>query len=136
MLSTREELLKKLRLGEDSFFELKEVRTAGSKIKGPTQDALADEMAAFANSLGGVLLLGVSDDRDVVGIPEGYLDAAEELVQKACQQSVRPALAPIIEKMTLPDFEFQEKLIIRIEVKPSVFVHESPGGVLSPGRFR
>ena len=128
MLSTREELLKKLRLGEDSFFELKEVRTAGSKIKGPTQDALADEMAAFANSLGGVLLLGVSDDRDVVGIPEGYLDAAEELVQKACQQSVRPALAPIIEKMTLPDFEFQEKLIIRIEVKPSAFVHESPGG--------
>lgn len=53
MLLTRAELLEKLRLGEDTFFELKEVRTAGSKIKGPTQDMLADEMAAFANSSGG-----------------------------------------------------------------------------------
>lgn len=128
MLSTREDLLEKLWLGEDSFFELKEIRTAGSKIKGPTQDALADEMAAFANSLGGVLLLGVSDDRDVVGIPAECLAAAEELVQKACLQSIRPALAPIIEKITLPDFECHERPVIRIEVKPSCFVHESPGG--------
>ena len=30
--------------------------------------------------------------------------------------------------MTLPDFEFREQPIIRIEVKPSIFVHESPGG--------
>lgn len=128
MLLTREELLEKLRLGEDTFFELKEVRTAGSKIKGPTQDVLADEMAAFANSAGGVLLLGVNDDREVIGIPEEHLEAMEEVIQKACQQSIRPPLAPVIEKMTLPDFEFREQPIIRIEVEPSIFVHESPGG--------
>lgn len=128
MLSTREELLKKLRLGKDSFFAFKEVRTVGGKIKSPTVDALADEMAAFANSFGGVLLLGVNDDCEVIGIPEEHLEAMEEVTQKACQQSIRPPLAPVIEKMKLPDFEFREQPIIRIEVEPSIFVHESPGG--------
>ena len=32
--------------------------------------------------------------------------------------------------MTLPDFEFREQPIIRIEVGPSIFVHESPRGYL------
>lgn len=85
-------------------------------------------MAAFANSSGGVLLLGVNDEREVIGIPEEHLEAMEEVVQKACQRSIRPPLAPVIEKMTLPDFEFREQPIIRIEVEPSIFVHESPGG--------
>lgn len=128
MLSTREELLKKLRLGKDSFFDFKEVRAVGSKIKSPTVEALADEMAAFANSFGGVLLLGVNDDREAIGIPEEHLEAMGEMIQKACPQLIRPPLAPGIEKMTLPDFEFREQPIIRIEVKPSIFVHESPGG--------
>lgn len=128
MLSTREELLKKLRLGKDSFFDFKGVRTVGGKIKSPTVEALADEMAAFANSFGGVLLLGVNDDREVIGIPEELLEAMGEMIQKACLQLIRPPLAPVIEKMTLPDFEFREQPIIRIEVKSSIFVHESPGG--------
>lgn len=130
MLSTREELLKKLRLGKDSFFDFKEVRAVGSKIKSPTVEALADEMAAFANSSGGVLLLGVNDNREVIGVLKEYLEAMEEVIRKACQQSIRPPLAPVIEKITLPDFEFREQPIIRIEVEPSIFVHESPGGYL------
>ncbi len=59
MFATRSELLEKIRLGEDNFLELKEVRFAGGKIRGPEQNDLADELAAFANSRGGVLLLGV-----------------------------------------------------------------------------
>ena len=55
MLATRSELLEKIRLGEDSFLELKEVKFAGGKVRGPSQDRLADELAAFANSSGGVL---------------------------------------------------------------------------------
>ena len=128
MLASQEELLRKLRLGKDSFFDFKEVRTAGRKVKSPTMETLADEMAAFANSVGGVLLLGVNDGREVIGIPEEHLEAMGEMIQKACQQSIRPPLAPVIEKMTLPDFEFREQPIIRIEVEPSIFVHESPCG--------
>lgn len=58
MWATRSELIEKIRLGEDSFLELKEVKFAGGKLSGPKQDSLADELAAFANSAGGVLLLG------------------------------------------------------------------------------
>ena len=131
MLATRSELLEKIRLGEDTFLELKEVKFAGGKVRGPTQDGLADELAAFANSAGGVLLLGVEDtSREVLGIPMERLDAVERLVRDACEQSIKPPLAPIIERMTLPDIAGIEQPVIRLAVERSLFVHQSPGGYL------
>lgn len=131
MLATRSELLEKIRLGEDSFLELKEVRFAGSKLRGPTQDDLADELAAFANSAGGVLLLGVEDkSRMIIGIEINKLDAVETVLREACEQSIRPSLAPVIERLTLPDTAGMDQPVIRVEVKRSLFVHQSPGGYL------
>ena len=104
MFAMRSELLEKIRLGEDSFLELKELRFAGGRIRGPTQDDLADELAAFANSRGGVLLLGVHDrTREVLGIPIDRLDAAEALVRQACEDSMEPPGVPVIERINLPD---------------------------------
>ena len=105
-----------------------EVRFRENNVWSPTPDVLADEMAAFANSSSGGLLLGVSDDGKVVGISKGDLDAVEKVVRKATLQSVCPPLAPIIEKLTLPDDDGLALPFIRIEVEPSIFVHESPGG--------
>src|SRR6218665_377530 len=124
MLATRSELLEKIRLGEDTFLELKEVKFAGGKVRGPTQDGLADELAAFANSTGGVLLLGVEDARrEITGIPVERLDSVESRVREACEQSIKPPLAPIIERMTLPDVAGMEQAVIRVEVARSLFVH-------------
>lgn len=129
MLATRTELLEKIRLGEDSFLELKEVRFAGGKIRGPAQHDLADEVAAFANTRGGVLLLGVHDKtRDVLGIPIDRLDAVEALVRQACEDSIKPTAAPVIERINLPDSGGVDQPVLRVEVPPSLFVHESPGG--------
>lgn len=131
MLAIRSELLEKIQLGEDTFLELKEVKFAGGKLKGPSQDDLADELAAFANSAGGVLLLGVEDtSREVLGIPVERLDAVEALVRQSCEDSVKPQLAPIIERLTLPDSGGMERPILRVEVARSLFVHQSPGGYL------
>lgn len=127
MLSTREELLEKLRSGKDGRFDFCEVRAVDGKIKESTQDVLADEMAAFANSSGEVLLLGISDDGKVVGIPEEDLDAVEKAVRKTALQFVCPPLAPIIEKLTLPDDDGRALPVIRVEVVTSNCVHESPG---------
>lgn len=131
MLTTRSALLEKIRLGEDSFFELKEVRLAGGKIRGPSQDSLADELAAFANSAGGVLLLGVEDSsRTVLGIPLEHLDAVEALLRAACEQSVKPPLMPIIERLNLPDWSGAEQAVMRVAVGRSLFVHQSPAGYM------
>ena len=54
------DLIDKIRLGEDSYLELKEVRFAGHKVSAPHKDSLADELAAFANSRGGVCVLGAA----------------------------------------------------------------------------
>lgn len=131
MLDMRSVLLEKIRLGEDSFLELKEVRFAGNKIRGPSQNELADELAAFANSAGGVLLLGVEDgSREVVGINIDKLDAVEALLRQACEDSVEPPLAPIIERLTLPDVIGNEQPVIRVEMVRGLFVHQSPGGYM------
>ncbi len=129
MLATRTELLVKIGLGEDSFLELKEVRFAGTRIRGPEQDDLADELAAFANTRGGVLVLGVDDKtRAVIGIPLERLDAVEALVRQACEDSIKPALAPVIERLRLPDVAGIEQPVLRVETPRSLFVHQSPGG--------
>jgi ATP-dependent DNA helicase RecG len=128
---TREELLSKLALGEDGTFELKDVRFAGDKVKGPSQDVLADEIAAFANARGGVVLLGVDDTtREVRGIPLDRLDAVESLVREACESSVKPPVAPLIERVMLPAADGTEVAALRIDVDRSLTVHQSPSGYL------
>ena len=129
MSSARSELLEKIRLGEDHFLELKEVRFAGGQIRGPEQDKLADEIAAFSNSRGGVLLLGVHDEtREIIGIPIEQLNAVEALVRQACEDSLKPPVAPIIERMTLPNSLGDEKGILRVQVLRGLTIHQSPGG--------
>jgi hypothetical protein len=39
---TREEILERIRLGEDSAFEMKSVQFAGERVTGPRRDALAE----------------------------------------------------------------------------------------------
>ncbi len=129
MFATRSELLEKIRLGEDSFLELNEIRLAGEKIRGPEQNDLANELAAFANGSGGVLLLGVHDKtREALGIPLDRLDAVEALVRQACEDSINPPCVATIERMSLPDNAGVEQPVIRVEVPRSLFVHQSPGG--------
>lgn len=131
MLDAPEQLLRKIRLGEDSFLECKEMVFAGSKVKGPARNDLADELAAFANSRGGVLVLGVEDkSRDIRGIPLDRLDTAVRYVSEVAQDSIRPSLDPLIERLELPDTSGRTQAIVRVEVVRSLFVHESPSGYL------
>ena len=69
MFERPEELLRKIHLEENSLLELKTVRFRGNQVSDPHHDELADELAAFVKTLGGVLVLGVDDQtRDVIGI--------------------------------------------------------------------
>ena len=131
MFDSKKELQDKIRLGEDAFLEYKEVRFAGSRVQEPHRDSLANELASFANGRGGVFVLGVEDmTHEVIGIPQDRLDAVERYVFEIVRDSIKPPLHPLIERLELPDSIGHEQPVIRVEVQPSLFVHESPGGYL------
>ena len=130
MFGNESDLIEKIRLGEDSFLELKEVRFSGSRVAAPHRDSLADELAAFANSRGGVCVLGVDDAKQVLGVPLQRLDVLETFVRQLCQDSINPPLAPVIERLTLPSSSGERLPVLRVAVSQSLFVHRSPGGYL------
>lgn len=130
MWASAAELQEKIRLGEDSFLELKEVRFAGQKVTAPHRDSLADELAALANSRGGVCVLGVDDERTVLGIPLDRLDSLEDFVRQLCLDAVTPPLSPVIERLTLANRAGELLPVLKVEQPRSLFVHRSPGGYL------
>lgn len=129
MFDSLKELLDAIRLGEDSFLELKEVRFSGARVSEPRRDALADELAAFANRRGGTFVLGVDDStRDVLGIPEESLDVVERYVREVCNDSITPPLVADIKRLLLPATTGEEAAVLRVDVPQGLFVHRSPGG--------
>jgi ATP-dependent DNA helicase RecG len=130
MFNNIADLIDKIRLGEDSYLELKEVRFAGERVSAPHRDSLADELAAFANSRGGVCVLGVDDAREVLGVPLDRLDLVEDFVRQICLDSIAPPLAPVIERLNLPSSSGEQLPVLKIDVTGSLFVHKSPGGYL------
>ena len=125
----RDELARRIRLGEDSTLELKRVLLAGSKVTAPKRDEFADELTAMANGWGGTVVLGVEDkSHDVLGIPFDQLDAVETWVREICNDSVTPPLDALIRKIELPGAGGGLVVVICVEIVRSLFVHKSPGG--------
>lgn len=125
----RDELARRIRLGEDSTLELKQVLLAGSKVAAPRRDEFADELASMANGRGGTILLGVEDkSREILGIPVDRLDAVEAWVREICNDSVKPPLDMEIRKVELPSADGSLVAVICVEIVRSLFVHKSPSG--------
>ena len=128
MFDSPEELLGKIRLGEDTSLELKAVRFRGDRVE-PRRDDLADELAAIANTHDGVLVLGVDDKtRDILGIPVERLEAVERYVYEICNESIKPPVIFRSFRMELPDGAGAPQPLLKVEVPRSLFVHKSPGG--------
>ena len=123
------DLARRIRLGEDSALELKQVTVSGSRVTAPRRNDVADELGAFANGRGGELLLGVDDaTRRVTGIPLDALDVVETWVREICNDTLKPPLDATIRKVELltPTGELVPVLLVAVE--RSLFVHKSPGG--------
>ena len=154
MAMQRDDLMQRIRLGEDSTLEpspglrppsprgrrvvfdysdrpleLKRVLLAGSRVTAPRRDEMADELAAMANGWGGTIVLGVDDKtRGVLGIPVDQLDVVELWAREICKDSVTPPLDASVQKLELPDAGGGLVPVICIRLVRSVFVHKSPGG--------
>ena len=129
MYDSPEELLRKIRLGEDTSLEFKAVQFKGNKVSDPNRDDLADEIAAMANTADSVLVLGVDDKtREVLGFPLEQIDAVERFVYEICNDSIRPPIVFRAFRMELPDSTGTLRPILKVEIPRSLFVHESPKG--------
>ena len=122
-------LVRRIRLGEDSTMEFKRVVLSRGRVSNPHRNELSDELAAFANSRGGTLVLGVDDTTsNVVGIPLEHLDAVERWVCEICNDTVTPPLEMATRKIELPNATGTRVPVVRIDVDRSLFVHRSAGG--------
>lgn len=129
MFESTEELLRKIRLGEDTAVEMKSVRFRGDRVSAPARDDLGNEIAAIANTHDGVLLLGVDDEtRDIEGIPVEQLEAVERYVFEVCNDSIEPPVMFRCFRIELPDSTGELQPLLKVEIPRSLFVHEAPGG--------
>jgi predicted HTH transcriptional regulator len=120
-------LLKQISLGEDSVLELKNIEYTNDNVSGPNRNSMADEMAAMANSHGGVFVLGINDKtHEITGLPLEKLDVTETWVRNIANDLIKPPLECKIQKLSVALQE--EKNIIVIDIQRSIFVHKSPNG--------
>ena len=129
MYDSPQELLSKIRLGEDTSLELKRVGFRGEEVTEPRRDDLADEIAAIANTTHGVLVLGIDDKtKEVLGIPLERLEAVERFIFEICTDTIKPPVAFRTFRMELPDSTGRLQPILKVEIPRSLFIHKSPGG--------
>ena len=83
----RKELLELISKGESSTLEFKRKISSYQKI--------AKEISAFANTIGGYLLIGVDDDGSIVGVQSEKGDTYQ--IATACEFYIDPPLDPDID---------------------------------------
>ena len=87
-----EDILRQLRAGEDSAWEFKQIVFTGHRPIRPSRDDWADEIAAFANARGGVLLCGATDDGEAQGMSREQIVALDALLVEVSTDSIKPAV--------------------------------------------
>ena len=87
--TSRTELMRLVRGGEDTFLEL--------KVKLSNPDRIAQEIVAMANTGGGVIVFGVNDQLRVEGIEEG--EAVQDELVRICREEIVPSLIPFIDRI-------------------------------------
>lgn len=119
-----EDIERRLRSGEDSGWEFKQVEFTGNVPKSPARRDWADEITAFANTEGGVLLAGVTDDGEVIGMSREQIAGLDSHLVEVSTDSIRPPVRIRTHHLELSD----GKLVLLVEVPESDSVHESPSG--------
>jgi ATP-dependent DNA helicase RecG len=89
-LTSRSELLRLIRGGEDTYLEL--------KVKLSNSEKIAQGIIALANTDGGTIIFGVNDQLRIEGVPNP--EAVQEDLVRICREEVVPPLVPVIDCIT------------------------------------
>ena len=125
MTFTADEIRRRLRLGEDSSWEFKQIEFAGDRPVSPRRDDLADEIGAFANAGGGALLCGITDDGAAQPLTRAQLDNLERLLVEIGQDSIKPRINVSTHRIALDD----GGAALLTQIPEGYAAHTSPGGV-------
>src|SRR5882762_6976222 len=87
--TSRTELLRLIRGGEDTFLEL--------KVKLSNPEKIAQEIVALANTGGGVIVFGVNDQLRIEGVDDP--ESVQEELVRICREDIEPALVPFIDRI-------------------------------------
>jgi ATP-dependent DNA helicase RecG len=87
--TSRTELLRLIRGGEDTYLEL--------KVKLSNQEKIAQEIVALANTGGGVMIFGVSDQLRIEGVDDP--ESVQEELVRICREDIEPPLFPFIDRI-------------------------------------
>ncbi len=122
-----EEILRRLRAGEDGRNEFKRVDIEDGRITGPSGHNLAAGFVAFTNAEGGMFFLGVDDAGTPIGIPPDRLDHVEQWVVNIASDLCDPPIRPILHRVMVPADE-GEATILLAEIKRGLYVHRTARG--------
>lgn len=128
MSQRREEVLSRIRAGEDGRTEFKEIRLHERGIAAPRTEETAAELVALANADGGLLLLGVEDSGAVAGVPEERLREVQHWIADVATNNCEPAIRPTIRSESAPDAAGAERSVVVVEIPRGIFVHQTAGG--------
>ena len=123
MTFSDKELKRQLSLGEDTQWEFKQIVFSQSRPRSPSRDDLADEIAAFANADGGVLLCGVTDEGVIQGMSREEIVELDSFLVEVSSDSIKPAV-----RISTYHRELDGKRLLLVEVPQSGSQHDSPGG--------
>lgn len=124
MTYSDEEVRRLLKRVEDSELEFKDVKFRGDRPVGPERDDWAAEIVAFANTSGGTILCGVTDDGEVIGMPRKHVKALEQLLAEVCYDTIKPPV-PIRTYCREPE---KDEAVLLVEVPQGDALHESSRG--------
>ncbi len=93
------------------------------KLKASHPEKIVREVVAFANSQGGLLLIGVGDDKAIPGLK--FADEDEYILTRAIEKYCKPAISYHLQRLTV--YAEREVLIFTIpssEQKPHYVIHD------------
>ncbi|MEJ7699399.1 MAG: ATP-binding protein [Pyrinomonadaceae bacterium] len=85
--TTRSELLRLIRGGEDTYLEL--------KVKLSNSEKLAKGIVALANTAGGTMIFGVSDQLRIEGVSNA--EEVQQELARICREDIFPPLLPLLD---------------------------------------
>ena len=85
--TSRTELLRLIRGGEDTYLEL--------KVKLSNSDKIAKGIVALANTDGGTMIFGVTDQLRVEGVRDA--EGVQEELARICREEIYPPLLPLLD---------------------------------------